>query len=127
MALAPMIGSVRSVESACFLKQQAGDAGGNGPEHQQPQQHRGCGAAPDRRRRLTAAEALADDLHPVAEEIDEHGGQGSHVQRDIEGQTRDRASRSSRGITTRCAVLLTGRNSVRPWTMPRTMTSKMDI
>ena len=31
-------------------------------------------------------EALGDDLHPVAKEIDQYGQQRAHVQRDVEGQ-----------------------------------------
>ena len=67
-----------------ILDQQAGDAGGDGTEHQQPQQLRV--AANRRVGTHIQAEALGDHLDPIAEEVYDHRRHRSHVQGDVEAQ-----------------------------------------
>ena len=75
------------------------------------------------------ADESAQDVDDVAREIDQHGEQRAELN-DGDGRRRllglqclvDAAVKiNDAAAKTRCAVELTGMNSVRPWTMPRTI------
>ena len=77
-----------------FVEDQAGDADGDCADDEKPEQHvivLEFLIAPH-----AYAEALGDDLDPVAGEIDEDGEQGADVQGDIEIQRLPPASRRAR-------------------------------
>ncbi len=85
MALAPIIGRVLRFVSACFSSARPGDPSGQRSQNQIPKQHRIAAQL-----RIPAdcleLEAVEDDLDPIPEEVNEHGRQGSDVERDIVSQ-----------------------------------------
>ena len=90
----PMTKGLRHVVFGLFVEDQAGDADGDGADDEQPEQHVIV-------LELVIAfhayaEALREDLDPVAGEVEQDGEERADVQGDIEIQRLPPASRRAR-------------------------------